>query len=96
MAVPRDVLVCVGGFAVDVEVEGAIRIVDDSHIQHGNFAFLLDFFCPLDVWVNGIEVVVEWLYVVVVDCNECVVGLPVPEEYEITGIDGTIASGVVG
>ena len=81
MTVPGDVLVGVGGLAVDVEVECAIRVVDDGDIQHGNFASLLNFFRPLDVWVNGVKVVVKWLYVVVVDCNKCVVGLPVPEEY---------------
>ena len=96
MAIPRDVLICVSGFAVDVEIECAIRVVDDSDIQHGNFATLLDFFGPLDVWVNGVEVFVEWLNVVVVYCNECVVGLPVPEEYELTGTDGIIASWVIG
>ena len=59
VAIPRDVLVGVGGFAIDVKIESAIRVVDDMHIQHGNFATLLDFFGPLDVWVNGVEVVME-------------------------------------
>ena len=96
MTIPRDVLVCVGGFAVDVESESAIRVVDDCHIQHGNFATLLDFFRPLDVWVNGVKVVVKWLNVVVLHCNKCVVGLPVPEEDELTGTNGVVACWVVG
>ena len=59
VAIPGDVLVCVGGFAIDVEVESAIRVVDDGDIQHGNFATLLNLFRPLDVWVNGVEEIVE-------------------------------------
>ena len=47
-------------------------------------------------WMNGIEVVVHRLYVVVVDCNKCIVGLPVPEEDKFAGTDGIVASGVVG
>ena len=96
VTVPRDVLICVSGFAIDVKVESPIRVVDDGNIQHGNFATLLNFFCPLHVWVNGVEVIVEWVNVVVVDCNKCVVGFPVPEEYELTGTDGIVASWVVG
>ena len=76
MAVPRDVLVGVSGFAVDIKVESGIRVVDDSNIQHGNFATLLDLFSPLDVWVNGVEVVVEWLDVVVANGSESIVGFP--------------------
>ena len=71
-------------------------LVDDGNIQHGNFASLLDLFCPLDVWVNGVEVIVEWLNVVVVHSDKCVVGFPVPEENELTGTDGIVASGIVG
>ena len=96
MTIPGDVLVCVGGFAVDVEVESAIRVVDDCNIQHGNFATLLDLFSPLDVWVNGVEIIVEWLNVLVVYCNNCVVGFPIPEEDELTGTDGIVTSWVVG
>ena len=96
VAVPRDVLISVSGFAIDVEVESAIRVADDSYIQHGNFATLLDFFSPLDVWVNGVEIVVEWFNVLVVNGNKCVVGLPQPEEDELTGTDGAVASWVVG
>ena len=96
VAVKRNVLVGVCGLAVDIEIESAIRVVDDGYIQHGNFATLLDFFGPLDVWVNGVEIIVEWLNVLVVDCNKCVIGLPVPEENKLTGTDGIVASWVVG
>ena len=96
VAIPRDVLVGVCGFTIDVKIECAIRVVDDGDIQHGNFATLLNFFCPLDVWVNGVKVVVEWLDVLVVYGNECVVGFPKPEENKLTGTDGNVASWVVG
>ena len=65
MAVEWDILISVGGFAVDVEAEGAIRIVYDQNIQHGDAAVLLNLDGPLDVWVNGVEVIVEWMDVVV-------------------------------
>ena len=37
-----DELVGVGGLAVDVKVECAVRIADDSDVKHGNPASLLD------------------------------------------------------
>ena len=96
MAVPGDVLVGVGGFAVDIEVEGAIRVADNGDVQHGDFTVLLNFLCPLDVRMNGVQVVVEWFNVLVVYCDKCVIGLPQPKEDQLTGTDGTVASWVVG
>ena len=76
MAGVVNVLVCVCGLAVDIKAECAVRIVNDCDIQHGNPAVLLNFPCPFDVWVHGVDVIVEWLYVVIVDGYECVVGFP--------------------
>ena len=53
-------------------------------------AVLLNFFGPLFVGVDGVEVVVEALD------DESVVGFPQPLKDDLTGIDGVIASGVVG
>ena len=54
--------------------------MDDGDIKHGNFAIAFDFFCPLDVWVNAVEIVVEWLNVVIVNGDKGIVDFPVPEE----------------
>ena len=69
-----DVLVGVCGLAIDVEVERAVRIANDGDIKHSNSSILLNFFGPLYVGVNGIEVIVEWLNVVVVNGGDGVVG----------------------
>ena len=78
VAVPWNVLVCVRGFAIDVEVKSAVGIVDDGDIKHSNSAVFFDFLGPLDVRVNGVEVIVKWLNVVVVNIDESIVGLPNP------------------
>ena len=74
--VKRYVLVGVGGFAVCIEVERAVWIMDYGYIKHGNPSIFLNFFGPTDVWVYGVEVVVKWLNVVVVYGNKGVVGFP--------------------
>ena len=96
MAVKWDVLVGVCGFAVDIKTKRGIRIVNDKDIQHGDPAILLSFDGPFDVGMDGVEVVVEWVDVIFVHCDQCVVGLPQPEENDVTGTDGTVPSGVVG
>ena len=63
MAVEWDELVGVGWLAVDIEVKCAVWILNDFHVEHSDMTILLDFLGPLDVWVNGVEVVVKGLYV---------------------------------
>ena len=58
MAVEWYVLVGVGWLAVDIELKCAVWIVNDFHVEHSYMTILLDFLGPLDVWVNGVEVVV--------------------------------------
>ena len=79
VAVKWNVLVGVRGFAIDVKVEGAVGVVDDGDIKHGYASIFFDFLCPLDVRVNGVKKVVEWLDVVIVNGYECVVGFSQPE-----------------
>ena len=69
VAVEWDVLVCVGGLAVDVKVEGAVGIADDCDVKHGYATVLLDFFGPFDVRVDGVEIVVQGFDVIVVYGN---------------------------
>ena len=96
MAVEGNVLVGVRGFAVDIKAESAVRVADDGDIKHGNPAVLLSLFSPLDVWVNGNEVIVEWLDVVIVNGDESIVGFPEPEEDDLIGMDGVVTSMVIG
>ena len=96
MTVKCNVLVGVCGLAIDVEVERAVRIANDGDIKHSNSSVLLNFFGPLYARVNGIEVIVEWLNVVVVNGGDGVVGFPEPEEDGLTGTDGVVASGILG
>ena len=96
VAVEWDVLVGVSGFAIDVEIERSVRIANDGDIKHGYPAVCFDLFRPFDVRMDGVEVVVEGLYVVVVDGDKCVVCFPQPEKDELTGIDVGITSGEVG
>ena len=96
MTVEGNVLVGVRGFAVDIKVERAITIADDIDIQHGNVTIFLDLFRPFDVWVNGIEVSVKWLYVVIANGCESIVGFPEPEEDYLVGADGVVPSRVIG
>ena len=83
VAVERDVLVCMSGFAIDVEVEGTIAIPNDGNVEHGDTTLYLFFHRPLDAGMYGIEVCEERLYVVVVDGSESIVGLPQPEHDDI-------------
>ena len=69
-----DVLVCVRRFPVDVKVEGSVGIPDDCDVKHGDSSVFLHFFRPLNVRVDGVEVVMEALNVVVVDGHKRVVG----------------------
>ena len=39
VAVEWDVLVGVSGFAIDVEVQGAIAVSDDGDVEHGDASF---------------------------------------------------------
>ena len=96
MAVEVNILVCVCGLAIDVKIECAVGVVDDGDVQHGDAAILLDLFGPLDVGMNGVEIVVQWLDVVVVYGDESVVGFSQPEENDVTGRDGIVTSGVLG
>ena len=96
VAVEWNVLVGVRGFAVDVKVEGAVGVVDDGDIKHGYATIFFDFLSPLDVRVNGVEVIVEWLNVVVVNGDKCVVGFSKPKKDEIAGTGGIVASRVIG
>ena len=52
MAVKGDVLICVRGFAIDIEVEGSVRIAYDGDIKHRNASILLDLFGPFNVGVE--------------------------------------------
>ena len=83
VAVEWNILVCVGGFAIDIKAKRTVGIVDYRDIQHSNLAVLLNFDCPFDVRVDGVEVVVQRMDVVVVNGNECVVGFSQPEEYDV-------------
>ena len=94
MAVEVNILVCVCGLAIDVKIECAVGVVDDGDVQHGDATILLDLFGPLDVGMNGVEIVVQWLDVVVVYGDESVVGFSQPEENDVTGRDGIVTSGV--
>ena len=96
VTVKGDVLVGVGRFAINVKIETTIVIVNDGDIKHGNLAIFLDFFRPFDVGVNGIEVVVECLDVVIVNGYDSIVGLSQPEQNDVTGTGGAVTSGVVG
>ena len=58
MAAEWNVLVCMCGLSVDVEVKCAVSIVDDGNIKHSNLAVNFDFPCPFDVGMNGVNVVV--------------------------------------
>ena len=77
MTVEWYVLVCVGGFAIDIKVNGTIWITDDFYVQHGNAAILFHFFGPFYGRVDGVEVGVESVDVVVADGCDGVVGFPV-------------------
>ena len=96
MAVEVNILVCVCWLAIDVKVECTVGVADDRDVQHGNATILLDLFGPLDVGMNGVEIVVQWLYVVVVYGNESIVCFSQPEEYDVTGRGGNITSGILG
>ena len=58
MTIEWYVLVCVCGLAIDVKTERSVLVADDGYIKHCYSFFFFDFFCPLDVWMNGIEIVV--------------------------------------
>ena len=77
-------------------VKGNILVGMGGFAVTSSMAILLDLFRQLDVRVNGIEVVVEWLDVAVVYGNENVVGFPQPEENDIAGTGGIVASGILG
>ena len=96
VAVKVDVLVSVCGFAVNVKVEGAVRIPDDGDIKHSNFAAVLNFFRPLHIGVDRVEILMERLDMVFVDANDGVVGLTVPELDDVAGTDVAVASGIIG
>ena len=67
VAVEWNILVCVSGFAIDIKAKGTVGIVDYCNIQHSNLAVLLNFDCPFNVRVDGVEVVVQWMDVGVVN-----------------------------
>ena len=96
MTVKWDILVSMGGLAIDVKVESSVRIANDLYVKHGDTAVLFDFFCPFYAGVDGVEVCVEGVYVVVADGSDCVIGLPVPEENDVTGTDVVVTCGVFG
>ena len=52
MAVEWNLLVCVCGLAIDIEIEITIGIVDDSHFEHGDAAVFFNFFGPFNVRVD--------------------------------------------
>ena len=79
MAGECDILVGVCRFSVDVEIERSIRVVNYINVQHRDFPVLLDFFRLLDILVNGVEVVMQWLDVVVANGGDGVVGFSEPE-----------------
>ena len=58
VTVEWNILISVGGLAVDVEVEGVVGVADDCDVKHGNPAVLFHFFGPFYVGMDGIEVVV--------------------------------------
>ena len=70
--------------------------MDDGYVKHSNPSVFFDFFCPVDVRVDGVEIVVEALDVVVVDGNDGVVGFSEPEKDNLTGRDGIVTSRVIG
>ena len=53
------------GYPVDIKIKSSIWIVDDKDIKHGNPSVGLNLFCPFDVRMYGVELVMQWLYVVV-------------------------------
>ena len=69
VAVKWYVLVCVCRFAIDVEVERPILVADDSPIQHRYPPLLLHFLGPLNVWMDGVEVVMKRLDMII--ANGC-------------------------
>ena len=91
-----NVLVCVRRFPVNVKVEGTVGFLDDGDIKHGNASVFLHFFRPPDVRVDGVEMVVQALDVVVVDGHERIVGFSEPEENDFTGVDVVVTSGIAG
>ena len=70
--------------------------MDDVDIKHGDSAVFFDFFGPLNVGMDGIEVCVEWLYVVVANCYESVIRFPQPKQDELAGMDVFVTSRVIG
>ena len=50
-----DVLVCVGGFSVDIKGQNAIVVSSDGNVEHGNSIVLFFFLCPFDVGVNAVD-----------------------------------------
>ena len=87
MAGECDVLVGVSGFPVDIKIKGAVRTADDGDVKHGDPIVFLNFFCPLNVRMYGVKVVVG---------GDSVVGFSVPEQNDLTGTDVVVASRVVG
>ena len=83
------------GLSVDVEVEGTVGVADDGDIKQSDPIVLLNLFGPLYDGMDGVEVVVEWLDVVVANGGDSVVGFSIPEQNDITGIGVVVASRVV-
>ena len=96
MAGECDVLVSVSGFSVDVEIERSIRVVNYINVQHRDFPVLLDFFRLLDILVNGVEVVMQWLDVVVANGGDGIVGFSEPEQNDLAGTDVVVTSRIIG
>ena len=95
MAVKWNVLVGMCGFAVYVEVERAIWVVNDCDIEHSYSSFLFDFPSPLNIGMDRIKVGVKGVNMIIVDNDQSVIGFSEPLENDVTGRDGIVTSRII-
>ena len=70
--------------------------MNDGDVKHSYSAISFNFLGPFDIGVDGFEVVVQGLDVVVVDGKKGIVGFSQPKQDDISRADGVVPSGIVG
>ena len=83
-----DILICVCGFAVDVEGESAIRFPLDVDVKHMDVAVDFLLLRPSDIRMHVVDMCEELVGVFLVDGYQRIVCLAQPEEDGVTMREG--------
>ena len=78
MRVEIEVLVCIPRLTVYSDDDRTIGLSSVFRVQKRDSAFLLNIVGKLDVWVNRVQVCMEFVYELFMDVGVAIVDVPVP------------------